>query len=603
MLARRYQLARIEAHNLKRFVYLALDFIGFDLLVGPNNSGKSTVLEACRLFDFCYRSCLRGSNGKLHFAQEVSLSADDFPVPGDLMHHHDVPAFDESDAPYWPPPIVLAGTLRRGDERHRYSFRLDLVGGSRFTLRPEPANPQPIAADLFGIILVPGFVGLLPQEERRTAAVLRARRTDGAYREIIRNLLLDLQRDEDRWRLLKNLVGEVFPDLALESVEFDEQVNQFIVAPYEEHQTGHKQPVRLDLFAAGSGFHQFVQVFTALIVENAPTVLLDEPDAHMFSRLQDQLYRALRRMEREGYQIIAATHAPNLIAAADPAQILSFTTDEPRRLASHDEVSDAARHLGAFDNLMLLLLQAHGRLIVVEGDDEKLLRGWLEALLPPADWRRVRGSLVFLRAGGRPSADKVRLVLDALDRVFSAPHKVRAYVVADRDYLLEEDLKKEAERTKKETPRQQWLVWQRVELENYLLCEEALLQVLKQKAAEADRPPPEEAEVQKQFWGAVEESRECALDGFMNQLQRVNKKWEPATCRQEAEKLLQKCWHGEARLSYCDAKQVLGKLRQSFHQRYGLSFKDEELIEAVVSAGAAKDLVAAVTELGKFLRT
>src|SRR5438477_8611396 len=86
----RYRLAHIEVRNFKRFEHLALDLEDFDLLVGPNNSGKSTVLEACRLFDFCYRSCLRGDNGTLHFARSVQVTAAQLPVAGELWRWSEI---------------------------------------------------------------------------------------------------------------------------------------------------------------------------------------------------------------------------------------------------------------------------------------------------------------------------------------------------------------------------------------------------------------------------------------------------------------------------------------------------------------------------------
>ncbi len=601
MAERRYHLARIEVDNFKRFPHLELDLSGFDLLVGPNNSGKSTVLEACRLFDFCYRSCLRGSNGKLNLAPEVSVTGSELPIAGDLLHHQDVPASYGGDPRVRLPPIGIAAVLGRGDRRRGYGFDLEWQGGNQFTIRTRPESDAPIAADLFGVVLVPGFVGLLPQEERRTSAVLRGLRTEGSYRVIIRNLLLDLQRDAPKWGLLKEVLGEVFPDLAMESVEFDEQVDRHIFAPYEERQPGHAQPVRLDLFAAGSGFHQFVQVFAALLTENAPTVLLDEPDAHLFSKLQGQLYQALRKMGQKGFQIIAATHAPNLIAAADPQQIINFAAEMPRRLSDTYEVDQAARELGAFDNLMLLLVQAHGNIIVVEGKDgtdERLLRGFMEALLPPARWQKLQERLVFLPASGRPTADKVNLVLDALQRVFSTP-KVRAYVVADRDYRLDEDLTTEQAHLSKQG-RQTWRVWQRVEIENYLLNEEAWVSLVTEKARESSRSVPEESELRRQFWIAVESTRERALDGFMDQRTKRNKKWSASKARQEAEKFLERSWKEEGRLLHCDAKKVLRRLRHEV-QHLGLRFRDSELIPAVVRVGASPELIAAVKELDLFL--
>ena len=72
-------LKTLSIENFKRFEALRLDFESFNLLVGPNNSGKSTALQACALFDFCYRTCLEKRNGDLTF-QNRTFGPDEFVV-------------------------------------------------------------------------------------------------------------------------------------------------------------------------------------------------------------------------------------------------------------------------------------------------------------------------------------------------------------------------------------------------------------------------------------------------------------------------------------------------------------------------------------------
>src|SRR4030042_901996 len=48
-----------------------------NLLVGPNNCGKTTALQACALFNFCYQACLDKRNGTYIF-QNRTFSPDEF---------------------------------------------------------------------------------------------------------------------------------------------------------------------------------------------------------------------------------------------------------------------------------------------------------------------------------------------------------------------------------------------------------------------------------------------------------------------------------------------------------------------------------------------
>ena len=60
-------ITRLTLRNFKRVGEQGYDFTQFDLLVGRNNSGKSTILQALAIWQFCvdefYRSKRAGSKG------------------------------------------------------------------------------------------------------------------------------------------------------------------------------------------------------------------------------------------------------------------------------------------------------------------------------------------------------------------------------------------------------------------------------------------------------------------------------------------------------------------------------------------------------------
>lgn len=57
------KITRVTIENFKRFKTIVLELKSFDCLVGGNNSGKSTLLQALALFDFVIRNCLARKNG------------------------------------------------------------------------------------------------------------------------------------------------------------------------------------------------------------------------------------------------------------------------------------------------------------------------------------------------------------------------------------------------------------------------------------------------------------------------------------------------------------------------------------------------------------
>lgn len=602
------RLERVEVSHFKRFESLNLELKPFNLLVGPNNSGKSTFLQACALFDFCYRSTLEKQNGALRFVSRT-FGPEEFTV---------VPAAEPLDL--WlnrrirkknrPIPLRVTGEFRSGET---YAFEITL-SFNRFGVQADPSNPPPVLRDAFGIVFVPGYSGFWPREERRTPAIVRELRSQGQNGAVIRNLLLDLKGDPDQWAAFHALLSDIFPDIVLREPEFDQQVDRYIKATYgapDSQDPVRREPsVRFDLFSAGAGFHQFVQIFGSIFSERATTVLLDEPDAHLFSRLQSRLLDVIRRLVLQGRQVIAATHSPELIAAANPADIVSFANGKPRRLAVRAEIAGTARSLGALENIGLLLIDAYQTLIVVEDQsDEKFLRWWLGQVLPLDRMRAVQSRLVFLPAHSRPTPASVNVMMDTIEQTFSSSRKlqVRAIVIADSDYRLAEQLEKDRTTLEgKAFSRQRWVVWKRVEIESYLLEPAVLERAIQGKlvATLADQPlfRPSDTEIESVVEAALEASRTPVMRRLADSLHRAQPGWEVSTCIERAEALLDRDWKGNGRLIWADAKDVvLPILRRELQQRWSITLTDKDIIDAFQPDEVPEDIKTACEAIASFV--
>ena len=213
---------------------------------------------------------------------------------------------------------------------------------------------------------------------------------------------------------------------------------------------------------------------------------------------------------------------------------------------------------------------------MVEDDTDKdALNLWMQKAIPQEQWDRVKDQLLYMPTNGRPTPDKVNTILDTLHRTGAVP-RVRAFVVADRDYRLKEELDAESEKLRKPAfARQTWHVWQRVEIENYLLCPDVstrlILTAAKEVLGDAARAPPSDADVRSEIEHAVAASREQARGQFIESFdrwQREQKKgWKTPTVVERAEEYLASVWRAEDRLAWCDAKDVLARLRDVAKKR------------------------------------
>jgi len=183
---------RVRIENFKRFAKLDINFQPLDCLVGPNNSGKTTLLQALALFDFCLHQCLSSKNGQLQLKNRA-ISPEEFyilPVssPLDLWTdrkqqiggHHKV--------------IKVAISFIEGLEvvasvelnYNRFGISIECEDMSQEWLK----KLVPVR-----ISYLPVFSMFLPQEERRTPVVIEDAMVRGRVNSVIRNLLLNLNRE------------------------------------------------------------------------------------------------------------------------------------------------------------------------------------------------------------------------------------------------------------------------------------------------------------------------------------------------------------------------------------------------------------------------
>lgn len=154
--------------------------------------------------------------------------------------------------------------------------------------------------------------------------------------------------------------------------------------------------------------------------------VLDEPDAHLHVRAQYDLLEILEDIGRRGHQVVLTSHSPFLMNAVAMRRVRMLQRRErgtvvKQRLETTDALNDALAHLG-IENAHLFLGR---RLVIVEGHSE-------EAFLPAA-YERLHNRAMsrdFIRVVRRPGIHDVPRFVQVL-REFVGPEEV--YVLTDND--------------------------------------------------------------------------------------------------------------------------------------------------------------------------
>lgn len=469
-------ITRLTLHNFKSVGEQVYDFTQFDLLIGRNNSGKSTVLQALAIWQFCvdefHRSKRTGSKG----IQVVLPNFTALPVPEfNLLWK------DRTDR-HWP--------LVNGSKKQEYILISICVEWRRATGETDSFgvelryhSPQTIYAipsggwakfrecekqsDLPRIAYVPPFSGLEPAEKWLDISPIRQQVGKGQPGSVLRNLLLRVSSPPpgqeglitkgnatpEDWQELAGTIERWF-SVKISKPKYDSAKDVYITVEYRQNGKA------FDIIAQGSGFHQTLTLLAFLYGYPLTTILLDEPDAHLHVNLQREILDYFKRKSLErNTQFLIATHAEELARGVDASQIVSLLSQVPKRIQS---APDVLRAMAEVSNEEIARLMTSPYILYVEGEsDERILRAWADQCGAQAAMDKV----CFKSMGGGDKKDMKTMA----DKHFAALTHIVPEV--NRLMLFDYDSSDSAFHPKPDNAT--LAEWKRKNIENYLLVPDA----------------------------------------------------------------------------------------------------------------------------------
>lgn len=588
---------RVVIENFKQFAKLDVRLKPFVCLVGPNNSGKTTFLQALALFEFCIHHCLskkngpNGENGVFEFKNR-SIGPEEFFV---------LPVATPLDL--WTDRIALRDRKQR-TVRVKVTFDNDIevtsevrLNYNRFAVSVSSSDDsQEWLADIkdFQISYLPVFSTFLVQEERRTRVAIEEELIRGRVSSVIRNLLVDL-RDEKRDRELQQILERAFPELTRMAITFDEANDRYISVTYKEK----GRPKEFDVFSAGSGFQQFIYLFGFILLRQPTVVLLDEPDVHLYASLQKTLLQELRRLVANGKQVLFATHSGDLISEMEPENILFLEGGDAKALSIQFDRYDMLDRLGTLDTTQLPKVLSYRRVLVVENrTDYDIIAVLGSKVLGQRVWQQVERRMAVCYAKGNPCNQPIARLREQMQQMLTIQGEtLEMFVVADRDY--HPDLKHLYE--SKQADHLQWHIWERTEIENYLLSLDGIVRIAGEPEAQQTI---EGYAFEQEFNRLVDSSRDSANDRLVKAFQQYGRsqstQWDAATCSQKAREYLQAHWDTQ-KLALADAKEiVLPGLKRWLKDNYSKQFSDRALAEHLSAEDLPEEVRAFARKLAEF---
>ena len=390
---------RVRVRYFKQFEEQAFDLTEHVVLAGPNNSGKTTLLQAIVAWDLA-RSYWRGRRGGAKGKQRagVPVTRKDFTAVSLREMSHlwtngstALKKKDKSDKAGFPRLMEIeVGGIDSDGQQWTLPFEFRHQSSEQIYVKPGGGHLDgfPKGAEELALVHVPPFSGIGVQETRYDRPYQDLLIGQGKAGDLLRNLLLDVHRGPGgaEWSVLVRHIEDIF-GLTLEPPEY--AGGPYIVCDYAPCRTsGRGTPAQphLDIACGGSGFHQVLLLLAFFYARPATVLLLDEPDAHLHVILQKQVHDLLRRVAAEKRsQLVIATHSEVLIDGTAPDQIVSFFGDPHPLLADveREEVREAVRRLSTLDLLAARAPDTTGILYVESESDFNILKAWARVLDHP----------------------------------------------------------------------------------------------------------------------------------------------------------------------------------------------------------------------------
>ena len=357
---------KLVLRNFKRFKDVTFEVPDHLVLAGPNNTGKTTLLQAIAAWAFGLAKWNeladfnRRKNGYTwQDLERLAFSA----VP---LRTFDLLWRDRATR-----GAMQIGIQLDGCPLVFLEFSFQAAGQMR--VRPaDDVDGKMLGLGAFNLAatFIPAMAGLAREEmELARPEAVAALLAQGRAGEVLRNLLIRARADEQAWRELNGTVYRMFGSSLLAPRGGAELQCEYRNCSPNDVDTS-KLPA-FDIASAGSGFLQVLLVLSLMLTQSqrkgSHVLLMDEPDAHLHLILQKTIYGELRRIAAErDAQLVVATHSEEVIRSVDPRELcLMYGT--PRLVTDTADREKLAEALGVLDHGDLL--QANGAFGVLYAED------------------------------------------------------------------------------------------------------------------------------------------------------------------------------------------------------------------------------------------
>lgn len=440
------------------------------VFVGPNNSGKTSALQAIALWNYGLKKWVELRKTKKSTAKKrtgVPINRKDLyniPVPSlkQIWKNLQVREFKKSEGKQQTRNITIQIITEGCSENKNWEVGLEFDFSNMevcyVRLMGDDITDEEIdMGNRENIILLPPMSGLSAEEYKFELGAINEFIGQGKTADVLRNLCWYVyENKEDKWKIIADAIDKMFA-IKLNVPECDPTTSK-IVLTYKE------KNIKYDLINGGRGFHQILLLLSYIFANSGTAgiagtvVMIDEPDAHLEILRQKQVFNYLCDITSQGNsQLIIATHSEAILNEARlKSEIVAFLgkphiANRPEQLAKSLSIVGFEKYLLAEQKGWVLFLEGSTDLDMLKEFAKKLehpVLNYLESPFVEYVGNQPNKAREFFYALRESSTDLVGIAL--FDRL-EGDNKIK-----------EEEILHE-------------MMWSRNEIENYLPLPEVLI--------------------------------------------------------------------------------------------------------------------------------
>lgn len=423
-------MAEIQSARIQRFKNIDdahFELADLNVLVGANNSGKSSVIQA------------------LHFAigllQTIDV-AERWPAAGredaSVSVYPNQPLYSPSEDLY----SLAAGGRLTESAANSIGVTLTLDSGHQVSVQVRKGRNRNATVAVQGVtdakrignierpfsVFSPGLAGVSKTEAFVSDGVLLRTIARGDSNLVLRNILYRLWKERDttgEWHEFLQHLHSMFPSVDFR-VRFRSELDEFI------HVDVNVKNAWVPIELSGTGVLQATQILAYVHHFSPRLVVLDEPDSHLHPNNQRLLCGLLEEISSGlGTQVILTTHSRHVVDALSGSARFHWLRGGAADRVEEDDEIGVLLDIGALDVKERLAVPGMKAVVLTEDKDTRLL----EAVVGASGFDMAE--TVVLPYYGVSNISAVKPLLRIIRQ--TNPNAV-VLVHRDRDYWTDDDI-------------------------------------------------------------------------------------------------------------------------------------------------------------------